>query len=169
MADRDARIAEITLDERTVVRRSAEIEHERTTAIADLLHANHFAPISGLAGPYSLHLATEEGRLAMAIRALGDGASETVVLSLGPFRRIIKDYFLVCESYMRAIRGGNLGQVEAIDMGRRGLHNEGAALLAEALAEKVAIDRDTARRLFTLICVLHLKPSSHGLGEHPRS
>lgn len=169
MADGSQRIAEITLDERTVVRRSPEIEHERAAAIADLLHDNHFAPASGLAGPFRLHLSIADGRLAMDIQALADGSSDTVVLSLRPFGRIIKDYFLVCESYIKAIRGGNLGQVEAIDMGRRGLHNEGAALLAESLADKVAVDTDTARRLFTLICVLHLKAASHGLGEHPRS
>src|SRR6185437_14628851 len=106
MVEATSRIAEITLDERTVVRRNAEIEHERSAAIADLLHANHFAPASGLAGPYRLRLATEEGRLAMDIRTLCGAASETIVLSLGPFRRIIKDYCLVCESYMKAIRGG---------------------------------------------------------------
>jgi uncharacterized protein (UPF0262 family) len=163
------RIAEITLDERTVVRRNPEIEHERATAIADLVHANHFAPASGLAGPFRVHLATHEGRLSMEVTALAAGTVETIVLPLGPFRRIIKDYFLVCESYAKAIRGGNLGQVEAIDMGRRGLHDEGAELLLERLADRIAVDRDTARRLFTLICVLHLKASSHGLGEHPRS
>src|SRR6185437_9068850 len=99
----------------------------------------------------------------------GDDETETIVVPLAPFRRVVKDYFLVCESYSKAIRGGNLGQVEAIDMGRRGLHNEGAELLRECLADKATIDRDTSRRLFTLICVLHLKASSHGLGEHPRS
>ncbi len=169
MTEPTQRIAAITLDERTVVRRSAEIEHERATAIADLVHGNHFAPVSGLAGPFQLHLATAEGRLAMDIRALADGSGETIVIPLRSFRRIIKDYFLVCESYAKAIRGGNFGQVEAIDMGRRGLHDEGAELLLECLADRIAIDHDTARRLFTLICVLHLNPSAHGLGEHPRS
>ncbi len=163
------RIAEITLDERTVVCRNPEIEHERATAIADLVHTNHFAPASGLLGPFRVHLATHEGRLSMEVTTLADGAGETVLLPLAPFRRIIKDYFLVCESYAKAIRSGNLGQVEAIDMGRRGLHDEGAELLLERLADRIAVDRDTARRLFTLICVLHLKASSHGLGEHPRS
>jgi uncharacterized protein (UPF0262 family) len=151
------RIAEITLDERTVVSRSAEIEHERAAVIADLLHANHFAPVSGSVGPFHLHLAIHENRLSMDIRAGPDGPSETIVLPLRPFRRIIKDYFLVCESYFNASRAGNLGQVEAIDMGRRGLHDEGSELLIERLADKVAVDHDTARRLFTLICVLHLR------------
>lgn len=164
------RIAAITLDERTVIRRSPEIERERATAIADLVRANHFAPASGLRGPFRVHLATSEGRLTLEIASLTNGAeSETVALSLRPFGRIIKDYFLVCESYSKALRSANLSQVEAIDMGRRGLHDEGATLLQDSLGAKVAIDADTARRLFTLICVLHLKASAHGLGAHPRS
>ena len=169
MAEASQRIAEITLDERTVIRRNPEIERERATAIADLVRANHFAPASGLDGPFRVHLATSEGRLTMEIATLADGMGETIALSLRPFGRIIKDYFLVCESYSKALRSGNLSQVEAIDMGRRGLHDEGAAVLQDSLAAKVAIDDDTARRLFTLICVLHLKASGHGLGAHPRS
>lgn len=151
------RIAEITLDQRTVIRRSPEIEHERAIAITDLLKENRFTPESGLAGPFHVHLAVAENRLAMEIRNPQDGSSETIVLPLAPFRRIVKDYFLVCESYYDAIRGRQLAQVEAIDVGRRSLHDEGSALLAERLAGKVAIDHDTARRLFTLICVLHLR------------
>ena len=151
------RIAEITLDERTVLARNAAIEHERAAAIADLLKENHFAPLSGRAGPFRLHLAVEENRLAMEIRAATDGSSETVVLPLAPFRRIVKDYFLVCESYFNAIRSKSFAQVEAIDVGRRSLHDEGGALLTERLADKVAIDHATARRLFTLLCVLHLR------------
>ena len=168
-SDGTQRIAEITLDERSVVSRSAEIEAERTGAIGDLLHANHFAPASGRTGPFHLHLALAENRLAMEIRALPDASRETIVLPLRPFRRIIKDYFLVCESYFKASRGGNLGQVEAIDMGRRGLHDEGSELLIELLADKVTIDHETARRLFTLICVLHLKGAAHALGPHRTS
>jgi uncharacterized protein (UPF0262 family) len=163
------RIADITLDERTVVSRNVEIERERAGAIADLLHANHFAPVSGRIGPFHLHLAIAENRLTMDLRAVPDGSVETIVLPLRPFRRIVKDYFLVCESYFKATRGGNLGQVEAIDMGRRGLHNEGSELLIDRLADKVEIDHETARRLFTLICVLHLKGSSHALGPHRTS
>jgi uncharacterized protein (UPF0262 family) len=169
MADATDRIADITLDERTVLRRSAEVEHERAAAIADLLHDNHFALVSGRKGPFRLRLAVEETRLLIEIHSLADGDSETITVALAPFRRVVKDYFLVCESYSKAIRAGNFGQVEAIDMGRRGLHNEGAALLSDALADRAEIDRDTARRLFTLICVLHLKASARGLGEHPRS
>lgn len=150
------RIAALTLDERTVLRRSPEIEHERTAAIADLLKDNRFAPVSGIAGPFRLHLAVEENRLTMEVTGRA-GEAESIVLPLAPFRRIVKDYFLVCESYYQAIRGRGLEQVEAIDVGRRSLHNEGSALLAERLAGKAAIDHDTARRLFTLICVLHLR------------
>jgi uncharacterized protein (UPF0262 family) len=151
------RISEITLDERTVLARNAAIEHERAAAIADLLKENHFAPLSGRAGPFRLHLAVEENRLAMEIRAATDGSSETIVLPLAPFRRIVKDYFLVCESYFNAIRSKSFAQVEAIDVGRRSLHDEGGTLLTERLADKVAIDHATARRLFTLLCVLHLR------------
>jgi uncharacterized protein (UPF0262 family) len=155
------RVAALTLDERTVLRRSPAIEHEREAAITDLLKDNRFAPASGRTGPFHLTLAITENRLAMEIRALGDepegGPSETIVLALAPFQRIVKDYFLVCESYYETIRGHGLAHVEAIDVGRRSLHDEGAVLLIERLADKVAIDHPTARRLFTLICVLHLR------------
>ncbi|HTV88877.1 MAG TPA: UPF0262 family protein [Stellaceae bacterium] len=150
------RIAAITLDEKSVVRRSAEIENERNAAIADLLHENSFAPASGQVGPFALHLAFEENRLVIAV-AGADRSRETIQLGLSPFRRIVKDYFVVCESYYDAVRRQNLAQVEAIDAGRRALHNEGSALLIERLADKVALDHDTGRRLFTLICVLHLR------------
>jgi uncharacterized protein (UPF0262 family) len=172
MTDTDAfqRIAEITLDERTVIRRSAEIERERAAAIADLVHDNHFAPASGLNGPFRVHLAASEGRLAMQVESVADPAErEMILLPLRPFGRIVKDYFLVCESYSKALRSANLGQLQAIDMGRRGLHDEGAELLQERLAAKATLDRATARRLFTLICVLHLKASAQGLGAHPRA
>ena len=149
------RIAAITLDEKSVVRRSPEIETERNAAIADLLHENSFAPASGLAGPFSLHLAIEENRLLVEVN--GAAAGETIQLGLDAFRRIVKDYFVVCESYYDAVRRQNLAQIEAIDAGRRALHNEGSALLIERLADKVALDHDTGRRLFTLICVLHLR------------
>jgi uncharacterized protein (UPF0262 family) len=151
------RIAGITLDEHTVVRRNADIEHERAVAILDLLEENHFAPISGHRGPFHLHLAIEENRLSMVVRSAINDSSETVLLPLAPFRGIVRDYFMVCESYYEAIRRSSLAQIEAIDVGRRSLHDEGSVLLMERLADKVAIDHDTARRLFTLICVLHLR------------
>lgn len=149
-------LAGITLDERTVVRRNADIENERAAAISDLLSHNQFVPASGRTGPFHLHLAVEENRLVMEIRDAA-GESETVVLPLARFRRIVKDYFMVCESYYEAIRRSNLNQIEAIDVGRRSLHNEGSDLLIEGLAGKVSLDHETARRLFTLICVLHLR------------
>ena len=140
------RIAELTLDERTVVRRSADIEHERRVAIFDLLEENHFAPLGLGQGPYHLHLAIEESRLVMHINDTADGPLEKLVLPVSSYRRLIKDYFTVCESYF-----------EAIDMGRRALHDEGSEMLREQLAGKVEIDADTARRLFTLLCVLHIR------------
>ena len=153
----DARIVKITLDERTVVRRNADIEHERAVAIYDLLEENSFAPIAGHPGPFHLHLAIEENRLVLDIRSVEGEPLERVMLPLAPFRGIVKDYFLICESYYNAIRRATPSQIEAIDMGRRGLHNEGSELLRERLADKVAIDLNTARRLFTLLCVLHIR------------
>jgi uncharacterized protein (UPF0262 family) len=153
----DSRIASITLDDKTVRRRRADIEHERAVAIADLLDGNTFAPASGRKGPFELHLAIAENRLNIALRSQADGSCETMVLALAPFRGIVKDYFMVCESYYQAVKRANLAQIEALDVGRRSLHDEGSALLRERLADKVAMDHDTARRLFTLICVLHLR------------
>ena len=153
----DCRIAAITLDEHTVARRNTDIEHERATAIADLLEENSFAPASGARGPFDLHLAIKENRLTLDIASIADGSRESIVLPLAAFRGIVKDYFIVCESYYEAVRSGRLGQLEAIDMGRRGLHDEGSRLLIERLADKVTIEHATARRLFTLICVLHLR------------
>lgn len=161
MSDREfdstQRIVKVSLDERTVVRRSSEIEHERAVAIYDLIEENCFAPIGDSSGPYGLHLSIEETRLVLDIRTENDGPLGKVMLALGPFRRVVKDYFTVCESYYAAIRTASPSQIEAIDMGRRGLHNEGAELLRERLAGKVDIDGNTARRLFTLICVLHIR------------
>ena len=149
------RIAEITLDRHTVVRASPEIEHERAIAITDLLKENRFTPASGLAGPFHVHLAVAENRLTMEIRNPGDGSAEAIVLPLAPFRRIVKDYFLICESYYEAIRSASPSRIEAIDMGRRGIHNEGSQTLRDRLNGKIEIDFDTARRLFTLVCVLY--------------
>lgn len=154
---RDQHLVNITLDEKTVLRRSAEVEHERQVAIYDLLEENAFAPVGGHAGPYSLHLRIEENRLVFDIRNEAEAPLETVQLPLLPFRRIVRDYFSVCESYYQAIKTASPAKIEAIDMGRRGLHNEGSELLQERLDGKVEIDFDTARRLFTLICVLHIR------------
>lgn len=151
------RIANVSLDEHSVVRRSAEVEHERAVAIYDLIEENHFIPAGSVGGPYNLHLSIEEGRLVFDIRSEGDDPVGKVMLALGPFRRVVKDYFTVCESYYAAIKTSSPSQIEAIDMGRRGLHNEGAELLKERLAGKIAVDENTARRLFTLICVLHIR------------
>jgi uncharacterized protein (UPF0262 family) len=157
MAESDRRIVKITLDERTVVRRNADIEHERAVAIFDLLEENSFAPAGDAPGPFNLYLGIEENRLVLDIRSAADEPVDRVVLPLTPFRGIVKDYFLICESYFSAIRTASPSRIEAIDMGRRALHNEGSELLRERLAERVAVDLNTARRLFTLLCVLHIR------------
>jgi len=153
----EQRIAKITLDEKTVVRRNADIEHERAVAIFDLLEENSFVPVAGYDGPFHLDLGIEDSRLVLDIRGTDEVSRERIVLSLVPFRGIVKDYFLICESYFAAIKRASTMQIEAIDMGRRGLHNEGSELLRERLADKVALDLNTARRLFTLVCVLHIR------------
>ena len=159
MADR--RIIDVQLDERTILWRSADIEQERRIAIFDLLEENHFAPQrehpDGYAGPYRVRLSVEEGRLAIGIDREDGSPLETLILSLGRFRRPIKDYFAICDSYYQAIRAATPAQIETIDMARRGIHNDAAELLIERLDGKIAIDFDTARRLFTLLCVLHIK------------
>jgi uncharacterized protein (UPF0262 family) len=154
MAD-SQRIANITLDEKTVVRRSADVEHERAVAIYDLLEDNAFRPVGDYSGPYHLHLAIQENRLIFDIRDPQEEPLGKVTLPISPFRRIVKDYFTVCESYFEAIKAASPSKIEALDMGRRGLHNEGSDLLRERLEGKIEIDDNTARRLFTLICVLH--------------
>jgi uncharacterized protein (UPF0262 family) len=155
----DPRIIHISLDEATIAWRSADIEQERRIAIFDLIEDNHFAPArsypDGYAGPYKIELAAEEGRLAIAINRADGSHLETYVLAMGRFRRTIKDYFAICVSYFEAIRNATPQQIETIDMARRGIHNDAAELLKERLEGKIAIDFDTARRLFTLICVLH--------------
>ncbi len=151
------RIVEISLDERTVVRRSPDVEHERAVAIYDLTEENYFFPIGDDSGPYHLHISIAENRLLFDIRSDADAPVTTVTLPLLPFRRIVKDYFAVCESYYEAIRTASPSRIEAIDMGRRSLHDEGCDILRDRLDGKIEIDFDTARRLFTLICVLHIR------------
>ena len=154
---KSARICEIKLDERSVVRRSADVEHERAVAIFDLIEENYFAPAGHSGGPYCLHLAIEENRLMFDIRSEAQEEIAAVTLPLLPFRRIVKDYFSVCEVYFEAIKTASPSKIEAIDLGRRGLHNEGSDLLRERLDGKIEMDFDTARRLFTLLCVLHIR------------
>jgi uncharacterized protein (UPF0262 family) len=155
--DARKRLVKVTLDEESIGRSSREVEHERAVAIYDLLEENSFCPVGHDGGPYALHLAITGNRLVFDVR-LDDGTPVVAHhLSLSPLRRIVKDYFLICESYYQAIRTSSPSQIEAIDVGRRGLHNEGSELLMQRLDGKIAIDADTARRLFTLICVLHWK------------
>lgn len=152
-----ARLVEITLDEDSIGRSGPDIEHERAVAIYDLIEDNSFQPAGHDGGPYTLRLSMADNRLVFDIRLTDGTAVMAHLLSLTPFRRIVKDYFLICDSYYQAIRSATSERIEAIDMGRRGLHDEGSRILMERLKDKVTVDFDTARRLFTLICVLHWK------------
>ena len=154
---RTQRLVKLTLDESSIGRSGSEVEHERAVAIYDLLEQNSFAPVGDAKGPFALHLSLTGNRLMLDIRQ-DDGAPVMVhLLSLSPLRRIVKDYFMVCDNYYAAIRNAPPERIEALDMGRRSLHDAGSELLMERLKRKVAIDFDTARRLFTLVCVLHWK------------
>jgi uncharacterized protein (UPF0262 family) len=162
MTDRDPpsdtrRLVRVTLDEDSIGSTNADVEHERRVAIYDLLEENSFAPEGDAGGPYALNLMISGNRLVFDVHRAEGGPVIAHHLSLTPFKRIVKDYFIVCDSYYQAIRGSTPAQIEAIDMGRRGLHNEGSDLLMERLKGKIEIDFDTARRLFTLITVLHWK------------
>ena len=153
----DFRLTAITLDEQSVVQRSRAIEQEREVAIYDLLEANLFKPDGSAGGPYHLTLSVEETRLALDI-ALEDGTAHgKVLLSLAPLRKTVKDYFLVCENYYKAIRTAPPYQIESLDMARRTLHDEGAKELQTRLDGRIETDFDTARRLFTLVCVLQMR------------
>jgi uncharacterized protein (UPF0262 family) len=147
------RLQSVVLDEASLASVSRDQEHERQVAIFDLLEQNSFHPEGANGGPYDLKIALIDNRLALDVT--GPGYQHRHLLSLSPFRGVIKDYFLVCESYYDAIRNATPAQIEALDMGRRGLHNEGSSLLRERLKGKIETDLDTARRLFTLICALH--------------
>ena len=155
-ADRKKLVA-VLLDENSIGRGNADQEHERAIAIYDLVESNSFGVPGHEGGPYELLIALHDAKLAFNIRQEGGESVITHILSLTPFRRILKDYFMVCESYYAAIRTATPAQIEAIDMGRRGLHNDGAKLLAERLDGKVECDFDTARRIFTLVTALHWK------------
>ncbi len=151
----NSRLVDVALDE-TIGRSTPDVEHERAVAIYDLIEENSFQPVGGASeGPYKLKLSLVESRLVFSITREDGTPVIAHILSLTPFRRIVKDYFMICESYYEAIRSSTPSQIEAIDMGRRGLHNEGSQTLMDRLSGKIAVDFDTARRLFTLICVLH--------------
>lgn len=155
-------ISDVTLDQQSVILRSDEAKHECRTAIADLLDENRFFPCNDKGdvqfdGPYQLHLSIQDNRLVLHVEDVNHKSKADMLLPVAPFRSIIKDYFLICESYYNALQAGNNRKVEAIDMGRRGIHNEGSELLADMLSDKAFVDFETARRLFTLVCVLHLR------------
>jgi len=157
----DYTISHITLDEDSILWRNADVEQERRVAIFDLIEENTFKPVraaeAGHDGPYRLILGVRDGRLQLTIRDSDDAELETLVLGLARFRRPIRDYFAICDSYYQAIRKSTAAEIETIDMARRGVHNGAAELLLERLEGKVDTDFATARRLFTLICVLHIK------------
>jgi uncharacterized protein (UPF0262 family) len=151
------RLVKVELDEESIGRSNSDVEHEREVAIYDLLEQNSFAPIDDDNGPYVLHLKVDGARLVFDIRRENGKPVVAHLLSLSPLRRIVKDYYTICDSYYQAIRTATPDKIEALDMARRSLHDEGSELLTERLKEKVALDNETARRLFTLICVLHWK------------
>jgi uncharacterized protein (UPF0262 family) len=157
----DPRISHIELDEATILWRNADIEQERRIAIFDLIEENSFKPLrsfeAGHQGPYRLRLSVNDGRLALEISGEDGRELESLILGLGRFRRPIREYFAICDSYYQAIRKATAQEIETIDMARRGVHNEAAELLLERLEGKVETDFATARRLFTLICVLHIR------------
>ena len=151
------RLIKATLDEFSIGRGTPDQEHERAIALYDLVEQNSFVLIDDEGGPYALMIGMVESKLALNISDADGREIITHILSLSPFRRLLKDYFFVCESYYAAIRTASPSQIEAIDMGRRGLHNEGAQILQERLKGKIDVDFDTARRLFTLVTALHWK------------
>lgn len=154
MAAGDFRLCDVVLDE-SIGRSTPDVEHERAVAIFDLIEENVFEPIGHEGGPYRLNISLVEAKLVFSITMQDGQGVATHILSLTPFRRIIKDYFMICESYYEAIRSSTPSQIEAIDMGRRGIHNDGSQTLMDRLSGKIKVDFDTARRLFTLVCVLY--------------
>lgn len=158
----DARLARVVLDGETLTRLSLIMESDRAQAVADLASGSRFTPVAAksgtlVPGPYELHLSVWEGRLVFDVRRINGAKVMLLGLALGPFRGLIKDYQLLVDSHAKAVEEGRETRIQAIDMGRRGLHNEGAALLCQRLDGKIAIDFETARRLFTLVCVLHTR------------
>jgi uncharacterized protein (UPF0262 family) len=152
-AKKTHRLQSVVIDEESLAAVSRDQEQERQIAVFDLLEDNSFEPDGAEGGPYDLRMALLENRLVLDVR--GPGYERRHILSLSPFRALIRDYFMICESYYQAIRNSTPTQIEVLDMGRRGLHNEASELLRARLAGKVGTDLDTARRLFTLICALH--------------
>ncbi len=158
MSDDTHRIVQIELDEKSVVSRSPQVEHERKVAIYDLLEDNSFRPLEiDHAGPYALRLSIQENRLVFDIDDVDKNHLVKITLPVSVLKRVVRDYFMICDSYFKAIKTLSPSQIEAIDMGRRGLHNEGAEILRTRLEDRVDMNLRTARRLFTLICVLHIK------------
>jgi uncharacterized protein (UPF0262 family) len=158
VTDEANRVVKITLDEASIARRGPDIDHERAVAMFDLVEQNHVQlREAGVSGPYHLHLGVIEAKLLIDVRSTAESSLARIELPLAPFRRLVKDYFTICDSYFDAVRSAPQSRIEAIDMGRRSLHNEGSELLQERLADKLEIDFDTARRLFTLLCSLHLR------------
>jgi len=151
------RIQSIILDEHTIVSRRPEVDHERAVAIADLIDENYFMPVGAEPGPYDLTLSVVDNRLLIDILCKTMKEPIKITLPLLPFRALIKDYFIICESYFDAIKNAHPSKIEAIDMGRRGIHNEGSEQLENTLKDRITMDFETARRLFTLVCVLHIK------------
>jgi len=151
------RLVDVVLDEGSIARSTPEVEHDRAVAIYDLIEENAFQPVGQPAANYVLKLSVVEKKLVFQIRTEDDREVVTHVLSLSPLRKIVKDYDLICESYYEAIRHATPSQIEAIDMGRRGVHNEGSTILMERLSGKIEVDMQTARRLFTLVYALHWK------------
>jgi uncharacterized protein (UPF0262 family) len=153
-----SRITNVTLDDASIIRRTPEVEHERRVAMADLIEANAFALTGTEAqtGPYALFLSVRENRLTLRLTNT-EAQTRDIVLPLAPFRRVIKDYFLVCESYYEAIKHAGADKIQTLDMARRSIHNEGSEQLQSMLSNAAVMDFDTARRLFTLVCVLHIR------------
>ncbi|SHL58630.1 UPF0262 family protein [Roseibium suaedae] len=155
--DVGGKLVDVILDEESIARSTPDVEHDRAVAIYDLIEENRFQPIGLPAANYVLRLSVVEKRLVLEIRTEGGEVLVTHVLSLSPLRKVVKDYDLICQSYYEAIRHASPSQIEAIDMGRRGVHNEGSSILMERLEGKITVDMLTARRLFTLVYALHWK------------
>lgn len=149
----DHKLASVELDAATLPAATAEIEHERRVAIFDLVENNSFEPVGAEGGPYRLKLSLQDNRLVFDID--GENFTRTYAISLTPLKGVIKDYLMICDSYYEALRGSSASQIESVDMGRRGLHNEGAEQLKTRLDGKIVVDHETSRRLFTLLCALY--------------